>query len=285
MDRIYNVRGGRGGDASLLIGGKRTALIDCGMAYCASDLIKNIKKVIGSRNLDYVFVSHSHYDHIGGIPYLKCEWPNLIVMGSEYDQRILRRSTALKTIRELSYEASKIYTEGLFNDYNDDLLKIDSAAADGDTYDLGDLTIQVVETPGHTQGTLSFWVNGEILFASESTGAFSASGQIIPTFIVSYSQSIQSIKKCQALNPKFIYSPHYGLINPNETHSFWQKSLEAAERSRYFVLHYHDLGYSEEELLSEYEKVFRDEETRTEQPFNAFRINTRSMIRALLNRS
>ncbi|WP_434509630.1 MBL fold metallo-hydrolase [Desulfitobacterium sp. AusDCA] len=285
MDRIYNVRGGRGGDASLLVGVQKTALIDCGMAYCASDLIKNIKKVLGTRSLDYVFVSHSHYDHIGGIPYLKCEWPNLIVCGSEYDQRILRRSTALKTIRELSREASKIYAEGLFDDCNDDLLKIDAAVTDGDIYDLGNLTVQVVKTPGHTQGTLSFLVNQEILFASESTGTFNSSGLIIPTFIVSYSQSIESIKKCQALNPKFIYSPHYGLINPSETLNFWQKSLEAAERSRYFVLHYHDLGYSEEELLLEYEKVFRDEETRTEQPFNAFRINTRSMIRALLDRS
>lgn len=282
MDRIYNVRGGRGGDAYLLVGTQKAALIDCGMAYCASDLINNIKKVLGPRILDYVFVSHSHYDHIGGIPYLKCVWPNLIICGSEYDQRILRRSTALKTIRELSREAAKIYAEGFFIDYNDDLMKIDTAVTDGDIYDLGDLTIKVFETPGHTQGTLSFFVNQEILFASESTGAFSGSGQIFPTFLVSFSQAIESAKKCQALHPKYIYSPHFGLLNQSDTIGFWEKCIEAAQRSRYFVLHYYDLGYTEEEILLEYEKVFRNEEAGSEQPLNAFRINTRSMIRALL---
>lgn len=285
MDRIYNVRGGRGGDAYLLIGTQKAALIECGMAYCASDLITNIKKVLGSRALDYVFVSHSHYDHIGGIPYLKCVWPNLIVHGSEYDQRILRRSTALKTIRELSIEAAKIYAQGFFPDYNDDLLKIDTVITDGDLYDLGDLSIQVVQTPGHTQGTLSFFVNQEILFASESTGTFNPSGRISPTFLVRYSQAIDSIKKCRDLNPKYIYSPHYGLLKPSDTLGFWEKSIEAADKSRYFVLYYSDLGYSEEEILSEYEKVFRNEENGSEQPLNAFRINTRNMIRVLLERS
>lgn len=283
MDNIYNVRGGRGGEAYLLVGNQKTALIDCGMSYCASNLINNIKQILNTRALDYVLISHSHYDHIGAVPYLKTEWPNLKIGGAEHDQNILRRSTALKAIRELSLQSAEIYSGGFIDDYTDDLMKIDTVISEGDRIDLGDLSIQVLETPGHTRSTLSFLMNREILFTSESTGTFSRSGNIYPSFLVSYSKTIESIKKCQVLNPKFIFSPHYGLVNPNDTPSYWQKCILAAEKSRYFILHYAELDYSEDKILLEYEKVFYNEEVRSEQPLNAFRLNTQSMIKVVLN--
>lgn len=283
MNNIHNVRGGRGGDAYLIVGDQKTALVDCGMAYCASRLIHNIKDILANRPLDYILLSHSHYDHIGAIPFLRAEWPELKVCGAEHDQNILKRYNALKAIRELSFQAAKIYSEGLIEDYNDDLMKIDIVIAEGDHIDLGQSTIQILETPGHTRCTLSFLINHEILFVSESCGVLSRSGKVYPGFLVNYSQTIKSIKTCQALHPKFIYSPHYGLINLNYMPSYWQNCIEAAEKSRYFILHYSDLGYTEEEILLEYKEFFRDEESSSEQPINAFLINTRSMIKAVLN--
>ncbi|AHF06509.1 MBL fold metallo-hydrolase [Desulfitobacterium metallireducens] len=283
MNNIYPVRGGRGGDSYLIVGDQKTALVDCGMAYSASNLIHNIKEILSNRPLDCVFLSHSHYDHIGAIPFLRVEWPELKVYGAEHDQSILKRHNALKAIRELSLQAAKVYSEGLIEDYNNDLMKIDNVISEGDRFDLGHSTIQVLETPGHTRCTLSFLINHEILFVSESCGVLSHSGKIYPGFLVSYSQAIESIKKCQALHPKFIYSPHYGLVDSHSIMNYWQNCIESAEKSRYFILHYAELGYNEEQILLEYEEVFRDEESRSEQPIDAFRINTRSMIKTVLN--
>lgn len=39
----YRVTAGRGGEAILIIGSEKTAIIDCGMAYCGGDVVKNIK--------------------------------------------------------------------------------------------------------------------------------------------------------------------------------------------------------------------------------------------------
>jgi len=64
--------------------------------------------------------------------------------------------------------------------------------------------------------------------------------------------------------------------------NFWHNCLEAAEESRYFILHYSELGYGTEKILLEYEDAFRNEEIQSEQPLNAFRINTRSMIETVL---
>ena len=38
---VYRVTGGHGGEALLIAGSDKTALIDCGMAYCGQETVKN----------------------------------------------------------------------------------------------------------------------------------------------------------------------------------------------------------------------------------------------------
>ena len=41
---IHRVTAGNGGEALLIVGSEKTAIIDCGMAYCGSEMIKKLKK-------------------------------------------------------------------------------------------------------------------------------------------------------------------------------------------------------------------------------------------------
>lgn len=282
METIIEVTGGRGGSAFLLLGEEKTALMDCGMAYCASNLIHNCREILGVRPLDYIIISHSHYDHIGAIPYLRQEWPSSRVLGAEYAKRILTRPNALKTIRYLSVQAAETIGAGELPPYDDTKLAVDQVIAEGDWIDLGGMGIQVMETPGHTQCSLSFLVNGDTLFASETTGCFSHSGKVNPAFIRSYSDTIAAIHTCQKLNPRFIISPHYGLVSQRDTPGYWRNCLRAATEARAFILDLAQQGYNEEQILMQYEKVFRDEHNRIEQPVDAFRLNTEFMIKTVL---
>ncbi len=67
---VYRVTGGMGGEALLILGSEKTALYDGGMACFADRLIENMETIMESeeRTLDYVLLSHTHYDHIGGLP-------------------------------------------------------------------------------------------------------------------------------------------------------------------------------------------------------------------------
>lgn len=68
---IHRVTAGYGGEAILITCCEKTAMIDCGMAYCGEQMIENTKKYLGGRKLDYVFITHTHYDHMGALPYIR----------------------------------------------------------------------------------------------------------------------------------------------------------------------------------------------------------------------
>ena len=85
---IIRVTGGHGGEAILFIGSEKTALLDCGNSYCGQITAENLKEALGDRNLDYVMLSHSHYDHIGALPYIKKAFPNATVLGAENAEEI-----------------------------------------------------------------------------------------------------------------------------------------------------------------------------------------------------
>jgi 2-aminobenzoylacetyl-CoA thioesterase len=282
MDNIMNVTGGQGGNAFLILGERKTALIDCGMAYCAENLISNLKQVLQSRALHYVLISHSHYDHIGAIPYLRKEWPNMKVLGAEYAKQILKRQTALTTIRNLSRQAPLYFGAAPLKEYNDALLKVDQSILDGDSLDLGGMSIRVIETRGHTKCSLSFLVNKELLFSSESTGCMSQSGKIYSAFLTSCSEAIHSVQICEELHPRFIISPHFGLVNQNDTHYYWKNCFLSIKETKDSILHLAEKGYGEDQILIEYERLFRDEKSRLEQPNGAFQINAQSMIKTVL---
>lgn len=101
--------------------------------------------------MDYILLSHSHYDHVGAIPYLRQVWPDVQVLAAEYAKNILSKPNALKTIKELSNQAGQFYSVIDPIDYEDDLMKVDEVVSEGDTLDLGGLAVTVWETPGHTR--------------------------------------------------------------------------------------------------------------------------------------
>ena len=75
LDNIIRVTAGQGGEALLVLGSEKTALVDCGMAYCTNKLLKKIHTVLETeiaktgkyRSIDYIFATHTHYDHIGAM--------------------------------------------------------------------------------------------------------------------------------------------------------------------------------------------------------------------------
>ncbi len=111
-------------------------IIDAIFDYSVEDeIVKGLKKLgFNPADIKYVIVSHGHRDHVGGAGYLQEHFGAHVIMGAE-DWSLLER------------------TEGRWLKARKDMV-----ATDGQKLTLGDTTITLYLTPGHTLGTLSVLV-------------------------------------------------------------------------------------------------------------------------------
>ena len=111
-------------------------VLDAIFDYSVEDEIANGLKKVGldPATIKYVVVSHGHIDHAAGARYLQDRFGARVVMAAEdWDLMDLVAKTWPKPKRNM-------------------------VATDGQRLTLGDTTITLYKTPGHTLGTLSFLV-------------------------------------------------------------------------------------------------------------------------------
>lgn len=283
-DGIRRVTAGKGGEALLIIGSDKTALIDCGMAFCGETLVENIKNELGDRPLDYVILTHTHYDHIGGLPYLRREWPALTAFGAEYAKKVLGKESALHQIEIMSKAAWKHYA---LTDRKPEILmegmRVDRIVCEKDIISLGDKELQIIVTPGHTDCSLALLqLPDKILFASETIGVYTGRGSIAIGMLKSCRQSIESIEKCRNIDAAGIISPHYGMVPDYDAVRYWDLAMDTLILHRDFVLRRVKAGVSFEKIMEDYTKEFYTEQVSGEQPKEAFLLNAHHMIHNLI---
>ncbi len=104
-------------------------------------------------NLKYIFLTHCHADHIGGISKLKELKGGKILVSREDSEGLYNE------------EISLAYYINMQNPE----LEADSRVDDNDLIHVGDLEFKVISTPGHTKGGLSLYCEKERLLFSGDT--------------------------------------------------------------------------------------------------------------------
>ncbi|HEV2202269.1 MAG TPA: MBL fold metallo-hydrolase [Bryobacteraceae bacterium] len=92
-----------------------------------------------------IVITHAHIDHVGGAAKLKAATGAPVLMNAR-DQELYDH---------LDVQASWLGME------NPSLTTIDAEAREGVALTLGDAAFQILETPGHTQGSVSIWIPSE----------------------------------------------------------------------------------------------------------------------------
>lgn len=116
--------------------------------------INAIEKLLNKDKLtpEYILLTHGHFDHIQGIEGLKVKYPNIKVYVHTKDWAMLS-DPAINMSQ--SFINQKITA------------KADKTLQDGQIINLGDTKIQVIHTPGHTPGSVTFHVN-KVLFTGDT---------------------------------------------------------------------------------------------------------------------
>jgi metallo-beta-lactamase class B len=119
-----------------LVGSDGIIILEALYDYAAPDEIAGGMRKLGLdiNRVKYVIISHAHADHDGGARFLQDTIPSahLVYGGPDWD--VVDRST--------NHAGGKP--------------RRDTVAADGMNFSIGDASVQIVTTPGHTQGTISF---------------------------------------------------------------------------------------------------------------------------------
>lgn len=277
---VINVTTGRGSASLLFIGTEKTALVDCSMAYCGDQLVEKVKAELNGRPLDYLFASHTHYDHIGALPSLRREWPDLIVCGAEHGQEVLKREGALRGIKKLGDEAAQMYSGGRVKEVSVEGMSIDRVLHDGEVVDLGGKQIVALEAKGHTQCSMTYVVEPmSLMLACESVGVLERKGMCHPAILHSFEEGIKSIRKCRDYGAKRVIVSHYGIVPENYNEKLWELFEREAKIEKETIEKAWEKGMTEDEILQFMTDKYWYEGRSIEQPLEAFQINMINTIR------
>jgi len=135
FDNLYFV-GGSEHSSWALVTSEGIIIIDTIYPYNSEELIVGGLRRLGldPEDIRYVIISHAHGDHIGGAEMLQQRYGARVVMGAADWDSVERYPNRFRTMAP----------------------RRDIVATDGMQITLGDQTVTVWETPGHTPGTLSY---------------------------------------------------------------------------------------------------------------------------------
>ncbi len=275
---ITDVRVQTGDSAFLIDDGTTAILYDSGFAFTGFGVADKIKKILGDRPLDYIFLTHSHYDHALGSVYALEYWKNAKVVAGEYATKIFAKPTAKAVMRDLD---QKFAVQCGVSDYEDliDNLRVDIPVSDGDVVKAGELEFVVLNLPGHTKCSVGYYCSKhQLLLGCETIGVFNGSDDVVPSYLVGYQMTMESIKRVEELEIRQILVPHYGLLNEEETKFYLTRAKESAVTTAEELLALLRQGKAKEEMIEFFKEKFYFGYIKEIYPIDAIELNTGIMI-------
>lgn len=111
-----------------------SALVDC------TDDSKEMRDFIGSAKLEYILLTHGHFDHIGGVSAISRDYGAKVVISAQDASMLSSGKASLSA----------------FFGIKQDKITPDLTVSEGSSLMLGETQIKVLATPGHTKGGVCY---------------------------------------------------------------------------------------------------------------------------------
>lgn len=217
--------------AFVVRGNDQTALVETGPKSVVENVFASLE-ANGIEHLDWILVTHIHLDHAGAAGTVAQRFPDAKVGVHEVGAPHLIDPTKLWS------SASRIYGDrmeqlwGGIDPIAEDRIHV---VADGETFDLGGVTLTAIETPGHAYHHHAYLSSEGDVFAGDALGVRLPDIGVIrpatppPEFHLG--KAIASIERIRDLGSTTLWPTHFGPhdqgTNPEDVDAFCDEAIDA----------------------------------------------------------
>ena len=197
-DDVYQIRfKNRAANAYLVVGSKRTIMIDVGLSSNYPALLECLHHIdCPPDKVDMLILSHEHLDHIGAAYHFH---GRAIIAAHRLAANKIMLRDDFSMLRKMFNEPPVP-------------IDIDIWLEEGNLIDLGNFRLTVMHTPGHTSACISLFDQEQgLLFASDTLMPGGVMGGVFGSG--SIADYIQSLERLKGLNSKILLSGHGRLFD------------------------------------------------------------------------
>ena len=182
--------------------GDRAILIDSGCGEEHDLLVENISEILSPEiNVEYLFLTHCHYDHTGGAQRVRDQYGCKIV-AHELDSVYLENGDS--TVTAATWYGAEMLP-----------LKIDHRIKNKtETFEIGDGQLVAYHCPGHSPGSVVYLTKfgpSKILFGQD------VHGPLDPSFLSNRQDYHDSLKLMLNLEADILCEGHFGIYRGKDT--------------------------------------------------------------------
>jgi len=161
---------------------KDLSMVDVGLAGKGAYKVRAIEKLgIALSSIKRIIMTHTHFDHIGCLPEIKREIPDVEIwvhkkeaeLLAKGDDRAVYGMNEFKNMCEMQYGVEKdAFT-----------LTVDHTPEDGEILEIGNMVWEVLHIPGHSMGGIALYnpvskilIPGDVVYADYAIGRFDLFG-------------------------------------------------------------------------------------------------------------
>jgi len=220
----------------LLKGSEEFALLGGGLTYIVPDIIKQLKRFkIEEKKIKRIIILHSHFDHCGIVPFFKRRWPWVSITASQRAKELLGKPEVMKSISSLNQILS--IEHGLEHSDKDfeieiDRINIDDVVKEGDILSCNNLSMEVMEVPGHSSCSIAIYVPQEKAMFASDAGGIPIGDKIFTAANSNFDKYQESLQKMARYEIEVYLTEHFGARTGSDGRHFLQKSVHAAMETR-----------------------------------------------------
>ncbi len=220
----------------LLKGKGEYAILGGGMTYIVPDVIRQLQEFnIEEKKIKQMVILHSHFDHCGIVPFFKKRWPWIKITASARAKELLNRPEVIESISFLNgillaEHGLQEQTEALGLEFGG--INVEDIVAEGDVIPCGDLSMEVIDTPGHSSCSIAVYVPREKAMFASDAGGIPFKDKIFTAANSNFDKYQDSLEKMAGYDVNVYLAEHFGARTGDDGRVFFKQSINAAKETR-----------------------------------------------------